>query len=275
MTMIAKLLLGTAPFWAPEGTEAAAAAEPEVQVEAKPEGEAQVEAKSEGEAEPEVKVEAKADDAAPPAGATEKEKEDWRDKRIAKLTAKLRESERAKVEPPKPGSAEEDEARIQAEVSRRAANDAFNKACNDAAAAGRKDFGEAEFNSRVGSLTKLVDKDDLSSIGAYNQFLAAALETGEASKLIFELGGDLNLAEKIMSLPPLKMAVELTKLASRKAEGEEISSAPKPIRPVNGSAPHSAISASDTERADKLSTAEWMKRREAEVAGRSGNGARR
>ncbi len=62
-----------------------------------------------------------------------------------------------------------------------------------------------------------------------------------------------------MALPPIKMAVELTKIAS--GQGRQVSGAAKPITPVGGrGASHDAIDPTDPERADKLSTAEWMKR---------------
>jgi hypothetical protein len=119
----------------------------------------------------------------------------------------------------------------------------------------------------VDELRKLADPNDPISMATYNGFLAAALETGEAPKLIYALGSDLNEANRILSLPPLKMAVELTKLAAKPEQ--QISKASKPITPLNGrGVAHEAVDPTDPTRADALSTKAWMERRNAQLAAR-------
>lgn len=100
---------------------------------------------------------------------------------------------------------------------------------------------------------------------AYNSFLMAALETGEAPKLIAALGANPDEAARVMALPPAKMAVELTRMSLK--EPQEISQAPKPIRPIATTAGQnrSPINPDDPSRADQLDLKEWMRRREAQV----------
>lgn len=213
-----------------------------------------------------------------PGGKKPAEAPDWREARLRVETAKRREAEarvreleaRQVAKPPVEDSAGKAARYTDDDVNRLADQKAamqsqwraFSDACDATAAQGRRDF--TDFDSRVGELRRLVDQNDVESQGAYNRFLAAAMETGEAAKILHALGGDLNEAQRIMSLAPVKMGVEMAKLAM--GQGKEFSKAPKPINAINsrGSA-RVEISPDDAERADNLSTAEWMKRREAQV----------
>lgn len=211
--------------------------------------------------------------AAPIAAVTKKE--DWREAKIRRLTAQLhslRDStgEGTSGEAPAADPAAAPEARLQeAEIERRAQERAreissietFNRMCKETATAGRQAF--PDFDTRITALREAFagGQEDMRQQIVYNQFVAAALETGQAPQLLHQLGGDLDEAARIMSLPPIKMAVELTKLAGR-APDTSTTRAPKPIVPVGskGSA-HTQIAPDDPDRADNLPTAEWMKRR--------------
>lgn len=210
-----------------------------------------------------------ADGTAPAEGTPKPKAQDWKEKRIAELTAKLAE-ERARNKAAAPVDGQQAAASVgqydDAEVDRRATTRArelasqqeFTKACGDVVVSGRKDF--ADFDSRINEIRRLADPNDQTSVMQYNTFLAAAIETGEAPKLLHQLGGDLNEAHRIMSLPPVKMGVELAKMASR--QPGEISNAPRPITPVgNKGRSHDAISPDDKDRSDSLSDAEWFRRR--------------
>ena len=202
---------------------------------------------------------------------------DWRDKRIAVLTARLSEAKRGGGDKPadkpaadKPGTVTATQAEIDALVEQRtqerSATSEFNRLCNEAAAAGRQAF--PDFDGKVTELKRLANPEDLNEMTRYNQMLVAVLETGEAPKLLHRLGGDLNEAARIMALPPIKMAVELTKMAQ--AEPGQISSLKKPITPVGGKGQgHEGVQPDDPERADNLSTVEWMRRREAQLEKKS------
>ena len=69
------------------------------------------------------------------------------------------------------------------------------------------------------------------------QLAEAAFETGSAPEVLHHLGQDTEEASRIAALPPLKMAVEVAKLAGRLSapKSTPISKAPAPVKPVNGS----------------------------------------
>lgn len=216
---------------------------------------------------------------------------DWRDRRIGELTARGREM-RAEIErlraqsgqvPPngaaptgQPGQSGSynvpppDQQTINWQIEQRAniiaANQEFNRRCNDVAEAGRQVY--ADFDLQVSRLVGLVDNNDPQGVTNYNNFLNAALETGEASKIIHALGSDLNEASRILSLNPLRMAVELTRMAAKPVT--ELSQAPRPLNPAATAAQAARSSTSpDDPGSDNMSTQEWMRRREEQLAARN------
>ncbi len=218
--------------------------------------------------------------AAPAAPAAPTPAADWKDRRIATLTARLREEQRQKAaapadSPPAPAPAA-DQAELDRLVTARAAEmsavDEFNRRCSEVVDAGKA--AHPDFLDRVNDLKGLVDFGNLAEATNYNQFLLAALETGEAPTLLHRLGGNLNEAMRLLALSPMKMAVELTKMVTA-APPAETSGAPRPIRPPGGAPAGSRdpIAPDDPERADRLTTAEWMRRRNAQEAAR-GDGRR-
>jgi hypothetical protein len=200
--------------------------------------------------------------------------QDWRDKRIATLTRRLREfqenqaripaADQPRPQPPSPDQFSQQQ--VEARARQLAEIQDFNRRCDETALAGRGQFGEAEFNGRINNLQKLVDHSDPVSVNAYNSMLIAAIDTGLGPKVLFELGADLNEAQRILALQPTRMAVELTKRSL--TERPDVSAAPKPITPVSSRGSHQAIEPDDADRSDHLSTAEWMRRREAQINAR-------
>lgn len=196
---------------------------------------------------------------------------DWRDKRIATLTRRLKEfQEQGRQQPAAPTTPQQgfNQADIDRLAEQRARELAvvheFNRRCDEVAVLGRSSFGENTFNERISNLQKLVDANDPASVQSYNQFLSAAIETGEAAKLLHGLGNDLDEAQRIMSLPTARMAVEMMKRTM--APEVQVSNAPRPLTPVGGrGVSHEAINPDDPDRSDHLSVAEWMRRREAQV----------
>ena len=202
--------------------------------------------------------------------ASAKTEADWRDKRIATLTRRLREAQEKGQQPAPdwtpPGQLS------QADVDRLAEQKArelsvihdFNRRCDEVALAGRRTFGDQAFNGQIANLQKVIDQDDPVSVQSYNSFLMAAIETGDAPKLLHALGSNLDEAQRIMALPPTRMAVELTKLAM--GPEQQVSGAPRPLTPVGGrGAAHELIQPDDADRADHLGTSEWMRRREKQI----------
>lgn len=212
----------------------------------------------------------RAEETPPPSQAAEPPQPDWRDKRIATLTRRLRELQQQPQQPPQqpPQSQVPEQALIDQRARELAAIQDFNRRCDETALSGRAQFGEEAFNGRISNLQKLSDPTDQMSVQQYNNLLLAALETGEADRLLYELGADLNEAQRILGMSPTKMAVELTKRATKPPV--QVSTAPRPITPVGGRpASHERIEPDDPDRSDHLSTSEWMRRREAQLSAKA------
>lgn len=276
-TTMSELLRGTRPVWAEAEGGAGAGGEPPPPPSAEPPPAAEPPAAPP--AEPPA-----GDPPIPPVEPPVAKPTDWRDGEIAKLRDQLV-RERAK-EPPKPLAAPEAptdlDARVEARAQALRSAEDFTRSCEAAAKVGRETF--TDFPARLGEITtKLVDYRDPASTARYNQFLRDTFEAadGDASvvaKIIYELGGDLNEANNIMNMSSAKRGAELARLSSR--EPSAVSGAPKPITPIGSHGEqHLSVKASDPTRADTLSTASWMERRNAEVAAKEaaegGRGARR
>ena len=215
------------------------------------------------------------------------ERSDWRDRRIgeqqqrlrernariAELEARLRGFEQPANQQPQPGQQQPQfgqsdiQRQIQEMATQMAAQQEFTRRCNDVAEAGRKVYNN--FDNRVQRLVGLVDANDPQQVQAYNDFLNAAMETGQASRLIYELGGDLNEASRIMAMNSIKMAVELTKMSAR-AGASETSQAPRPLNPMAtaGTSNRQPLSPDNPDNADVMSMEDWMKAREEQIASR-------
>lgn len=220
---------------------------------------------------------------------------DHRNDRIDQLTKKVNElrnqngdlTAKLAAKEPAATAAQLQEAEIERRAAERAvvlaAENDWNKRCNEAVEKGQKEF--PDFDTQLANLQTLLDKTDEGSQKQFTSLIASALETGEAPTLIHKLGGDLNLAYKLMRMNPTQQAVEMTKLsfetkAALKAALGADSDAddapdpnaltrvlPKPVIPIgNRAGQHTAISPSDPSRAKNLSSAEWHARRTAEVA---------
>lgn len=195
---------------------------------------------------------------------------DWRDRRIAQLTAKLREAnERAPLPaaapaaPPVPAASGLTQADVEVRAQQLAAAQEFDRLCTAVAQDGKVAF--PDFDSRLNQLKRLQNEADPNVAASYNAMIAAAVETGEGAKVIHLLGGDLEEASRIMSMTPMKMAVELTKL-SQGAGARSVSAAPRPIVPIPASrGALNEIAPDDKDRADMLSDTEWFARRQADV----------
>lgn len=233
---------------------------------------------------------------APPPAVDEPPRQDWRDRRlgeqqqrlrernarIAELEARIAQYEGQGGQPPQPGTqpqygqqptyqpAGAPQGDIQRQINeaaaRMAATQEFTRRCNEVAEGGRRQY--QNFDARVTRLVGLIDANDQQQVLRYNSFLEAAMNTGQASRLIYELGGDLDEASRIMAMNPQGMQHELTRLSMR--NGTEASGAPRPLSPVASTAQSNrqAIQPDDPETADTITTEEWMRRREEQIATR-------
>ena len=261
-------LLGQTKFYAAEGEGAAAPApEPAASVPAPtPESEATAAPSPE-----------------PAATAPTPKPEDWRDRRIAELTHKLNEERKktppvaAVVPPPVPSQAPgESEASFNQRVADTATEmvriDAWNKHCNDVAAAGAKEF--TDFGTRLAGVKTVVNDRDMAEVQAYNDVLAATFEAaeGNAHKLLYSLTENPGEFRKLMEMSPTRRAVELTRKADKLGQSPtepEPSGAPRPITAVSSRGLHyDGIKPDDAVNGAKLPIGEWMAQREKQAAER-------
>jgi hypothetical protein len=140
----------------------------------------------------------------------------------------------------------------------------FNTRCNETANRGASKY--PDWQVKLNGLTQLVDSTDARSLQQYNLFLEAALETGDAEAIIYKLGSDLNVASRVLGMTPMKMAMEIGKLADRKTV--EPSKAPKPIRPLGSTSPVTSSKPDDPERAAEMKIDDWMNARNKQAAER-------
>jgi len=163
-------------------------------------------------------------------------------------------------------------AAVQAEAARRSARDAFDKKSNDAFNAGKTTFGD-EFPNAVDNLHKvglLPYRDDAGNV-YNNDILEMVLATDDPSKVLYELGSNPDKASQIVTMTPAARAIEIAKLAvgsvAPKATPVQLSNAPRPVTPVDGSARTSS------EPSDADSDEEFFRKREAQLAAkRAANG---
>jgi hypothetical protein len=191
----------------------------------------------------------------------EKPKSDWVQRRIDQLTREKHEEKRQRealeaqlrqLQPQtehQPGQQMTPD-QIRAEAKRLIQQEKFDEACNSVFDAGKKEFS-AEWDSSLRTFQMLG--------GAPAEFLEAVTAMDNGHKVLHALGQDPEAAERVLSLPPLRMALELARLEAKVAQAtppKQVSKAPAPITPVGGkSAP--------VEPAEFGSTAEyiaWKKR---------------
>lgn len=142
-------------------------------------------------------------------------------------------------------------------VERQAADErAFNEECNRVYQSGKGQF--SDFDDAIGNLR---------SLGVLDKTLIdAALATEQPDRVLYEIGSDPDKAMRIMALPPAKRIVELTKLslvAPAPPPQRRVSSAPAPVRPVEGTARAS------TGLRDDDDEGEWFRKRSEQVRSRN------
>lgn len=220
------------------------------------------EPKAEGATEPEAK----------PEGEGDKPKQTpWFQRRIDELIFRSNEAQQraqrleaeldgirkaATTPPPSEDPAAAKPALSEADVDRRANEKAqqiaegiaakreFDNACNGVFEKGTKDY--ADFDSALSNFRLLG--------GLPPTLVEAAIESGEAPKVLYELGKNPDEAARILQMSPTRMAVAVAKLAAKQPPpppAPPVSKAPSPIKPLAGAA------RVETD-PDQMSTEEWM-----------------
>ena len=206
-------------------------------------------------------AEAGAEEASPP---STQEPAPWARKRIDDLTREKHEAKRradeleARVREMEAAQTAGRHATDDAEIDRLAreratqiaAEQRFNDACNRVYESGKTEF--QDFDQKLATLTQNLGNLNITT-------LSALVEVDNPHKVLYHLGTDLNEAARILSLPPLKQAMELAKIGNNMSNTptKPASKAPAPITPkvgVGGGAQPDIYS-------DKLSTSEWMELR--------------
>ncbi|MCA8326172.1 hypothetical protein [Burkholderia cepacia] len=177
-----------------------------------------------------------------PANATEqpqqeKPKNDWVQRRIDQLTREKHEEKRrcealearlrelqpdATTTTAQPMTAEQ----IRAEAARLVAQEKFDAACNKVFDAGKTEFPDWDTSLRTFQMLG----------GASQDFLEAVTSMDAGHKVLHHLGQNPEEAERLLSLPPLRMALELARLETTvgQVKPKPVSNAPAPINPVGG-----------------------------------------
>lgn len=142
------------------------------------------------------------------------------------LLAAQRNGEGETTTPPPAGERTYTRAEMEAEAHRVSEERAFNQRANDTYSAGKEKFGDWETNMQT-----LRDTGFMSS-----ELVDAAIASGAAADVLNHLGGNVDEAERISALSPVRMGVELGKLATKLGapKSARISSAPAPIETVSG-----------------------------------------
>lgn len=191
------------------------------------------------------------------AAKPEKKKQPWELRRISELTAKQREAERraeaAEAElarlrkkpadtPDDDTPASPDEVRRQVREEIRAEeigrNDAANykKRVDTWAESGVRDFGD-DFHEKCNIVAMMGGADR----PEFMQTLTDPDVVEDGHKVVMALADDTDEAERILALPPVKMAIALAKLSAKVAKPgtpapKALSKAPAPVTPIGGRA---------------------------------------
>lgn len=118
------------------------------------------------------------------------------------------------------------QAEFDEQVRQRTVADAFNKQADAMYDAGKTKFPDWKESVELLNATGIMTPT----------LLEAAMATDAGAEVIHHLGNDLDEAQRVLSLPPIRMAAELAKMASKLTAPTKVpvSSAPAPIKPVGG-----------------------------------------
>lgn len=171
----------------------------------------------------------------------EKPKNDWVQRRIDQLTREKHEEKRQRealeaqlqqyrqpaetTQQPNQRQMSADDVR--AEAKRLIQQEKFDDACNKIFDAGKSEFA-GDWDSSLKTFQMLG--------GATPDFLEAVTSMDNGHKVLHHLGQNPEVAERLLSLPPLRMALELARLETTvsQAKPKPVSNAPAPINPIGG-----------------------------------------
>lgn len=171
--------------------------------------------------------------------ANEKPKNDWVQRRIDQLTREKHEEKRQRealeaqlrtYQQPTQGQQPTNQPAGQTDVMKAAEQILkqrdFDAACNKVFDAGKTEFSDWDSSLRTFQMLG----------GAPAEFLEAVTTMDGGHKVLHHLGQNPEEAERLLSLPPLRMALELARIESAvgQVKPPPVSNAPAPITPVGG-----------------------------------------
>lgn len=233
---------------------------------------------------------------APSDSSTEKKEPKGVQKRIDELTRNWRDTERDRdywrelavranqqpqqtpQEPQKPGRTledfEYDEGKYQAylieqarEEARRIVQDEYKRESQ-----GRK---QSSFKSKEAEFAKTAeDYHSVTrnpSLTLTQEMVDVVADAEKGPEVLYYLGKNPDIADRLSSMSPLNMAMEIGRIEAKLAstpKGSSVSKAPPPTPKIEAVSPALDVKASDPE-SDSLSTKEWVAKRNKELANRS------
>lgn len=217
-----------------------------------------------------------------PVGRPSSQAPDWRDARLAKVTARNHEltaeqatlkAELAALKAGQPAGPVVPEAEVNRRAQALADNRVFQESAVKIETLGRGEF--PDFDSKLRIMANTLDLRDPAEQAKYHGFITAAMAAGgdDTHRLLYGLASDLNEASRIMSLPPAQQGVALAKRGQ--VEAQPRSQAPKPMAVPGGRSGASVNVDPTTADSDAMDDAAWFRSREAQVQATRSAGGRR
>jgi hypothetical protein len=150
------------------------------------------------------------------------------------LAAKLATFEKPDPDAPQTFKPEQFQDLIRQEARNIVAQESYLKRAESWVKAGKKEFGDGEFDSMCADVASM-------GVGDSPEFMQIITDpeiVPEGHKVIAMLREDPDTAERILAMPPMKMSAALALMSTKEkpAAPAGISKAPRPITPVGGSA---------------------------------------
>lgn len=178
-------------------------------------------------------------------------------------------AERARPPGTPPDPFEQGRQQGRQEAQSRQLEEQFARECNDLFAKGQQEYGEGMFAAR--------DAMNAVGWGSRPDALAALTQLDNGHQVYRRLAGNLDEAARILALPPMRMAMELTRMSnsmrtvsaaalapandnSLEPVETEVSRLPAPRRIVGGNSPRGELRLDDP----KLPMADFIRRRDKE-----------
>jgi hypothetical protein len=181
-------------------------------------------------------------------------------RQLEETQARLAQIERERAQALRPSGEPDPVETAKEQLRAEARQREFDAACNEVARKGREEYG-TEFGDAVRSLNAVGYGNRPDALGAI-----ASLPDGH--RVYRSLAADLDNAARVLSLPPMMMAMELARMSQRAAPNGETNTPATPLPPLTR-APEPQTPIRGTSRSgpvplEKTSMADFIRRRDAE-----------